>query len=152
MDRDDEPPAEPCSEDGVAGGDGVVRVDEVEATGSAQRERERRRGPGAPAGVRLRAARRDVADVVDLEAVARLHGRLGEQAAELAGGGATGRRNDTVEDEDADLDAGVPRGERLPMCPDPEHGIRGAGIELGDDGYAQRRCTNSVRWDSAAGR
>jgi hypothetical protein len=38
------------------------------------------------------------------------------------------------------------------MRPDAEHGVVAAGIELGNDRYAHRRCTVSVRWDSRTGR
>ncbi len=57
-----------------------------------------------------------------------------------------------MEHEDAHLGSGVPRGDRLAVGPDPEHGVGGAGVELGDDGYAHRRCTATVRCDCAAGR
>ncbi len=79
-------------------------------------------------------------------------GRLAEQGAEPAGGEVGGGGDEAVEDEDADVGAGVADGDRLAVRPDAEHGICGAGVELGDDGYAHRRCTASVRWDSLAGR
>ena len=41
-----------------------------------------------------------------------------------------------MEDEHADVGAGVARGERLAVGPHAEHGVRGARVVLGDDGHA----------------
>jgi hypothetical protein len=79
-------------------------------------------------------------------------GRLGEEGAERGEVEVGGGGDEAVEDEDGDLGAGVAGGDGLAVRPDAEDGICGAGLELGDDGYAHRRCTARVRWESAAGR
>ena len=59
---------------------------------------------------------------------------------------------EAMQDEDDDLDAFVTDRQRLAVCPDAEHRVRLARVELGDYGYPHRRCTASVRWSSRAGR
>jgi hypothetical protein len=44
-----------------------------------------------------------------------------------------------VQDEHAHLGARVARGERLAVRPDPQDGVGGARVVLGDDGDAHQR-------------
>ncbi len=73
------------SEDCVAGGDCVVRVDQVELAGPPERAGERRGGPPAPVGIGGGSGRGDVADVVDGQAVTFFDCRLADKGAEPAG-------------------------------------------------------------------
>ena len=127
----------------VAGRHGVVRMDEVEwerAVKATQGDGEGGGGPGSPRGVGAIAGGRDVGDIADGQAVAGLRARLAQQ---LGGGGSSSARpggegraggHEAVQDEHAHVGAGIARGERLAMRPDPQHGIALAGVELGDDG------------------
>ena len=143
VDGDDERRAQPGAADRIAGRHGVVRVDEVEGEAPAQRaqrDRQRRRGPAPPAAVRRRPRRRDERDVGDLDAVERRARRLGQRAGGRARGGGRPaarvgpRRQRAVQHEHAHVGAGVARGDRLAVRPEPEHRVRRARIELRDDG------------------
>ena len=136
--------------DRIPRGSGIVRVHEIEAT--AHRQRERRRGPCAPGGVRARARWRDERNVGDAKPVElgaqrlvkgrgeRLHVTRAERGL---------RRHRPVQDEDLDVRTRVARGERLAVRPDAERRIRPARVVLGDDrdlhGSARYSPTVAVR-------
>src|ERR1700683_3563614 len=140
---DDDGAVEAVPSGRVAGRHGVVRMDEVEwerAVKATQGDGEGGGGPGSPRGVGAIAGGRDVGDIADGQAVAGLRARLAQQ---LGGGGSSSARpggegraggHEAVQDEHAHVGAGIARGERLAMRPDPQHGIALAGVELGDDG------------------
>ena len=92
VDGDDERRGDPRPPHGLAGGHGVVGVDEVErerAPQPAQRDADRRRRVGAPGPVGARPRRRDERDVLDLQAVELRAPGLAQQ---LACGGRRGAR------------------------------------------------------------
>ena len=123
----------------------IVGVDHVEA--AAQRERQRRRGPRAPRGVRARPRRRDERDVGDLEPVelgAQRLAKRGEQRVRVPRAQRGLGRHGSVQDEHLDVGPGALRRERLPVRPDPERRVRGARVVLGDD----RDLHGSARYSS----
>ncbi len=153
VDGDDERRGDPGAQHRVARGHRVVGVDEVEREAppqAPQRDRERRRRPGAPGPVRPRARGRDEAHVLDLEAVEHRAARLAQEApgrGEKLARRRRERRDRAVEDEHPHVGAGVARGERLAVGPDAEDGVGGAGVVLRDD-RDLHRCTCTVRTSS----
>ncbi len=158
VDGDDHGPVDARPADGVAGGHRVVGVDQLErerAREPAQRERQRGRRPRSPGRVGALARRRDVGDIGDRQPVARLRARLAHELGQRARGAArAGRergpgRDEAVQHEHAHLRAGVARGERLAVGPDPEHRIAAARVELGHDRHPRPpagRSVHQLRW------
>ena len=136
VDGDDERDARLRPSHRVAGGRRVVGVDEIDVH-AAERELQGRRRPRAPLRVGPRARRGQERDVRDLEAVEPRAQRLTQGVEQpLALGERRAARHRAVEDEHADVGAGVTRRERLAVGPHAEHGVRGARVVLGDDGHA----------------
>ncbi len=134
----------------VGGGNGVVRVDELERERVPQAPEgapQRRRRPRAPAPVGAALRRRDVAhvgdgDAVEVEAprVPRERQRRGRAPQPRR----RRRRDDPVQHDDVDVGARRLRRPRLLVRPDAEHRVVGARVELGDD-EGLHRWARSVR-------
>lgn len=130
--------------DGVTGGDRVVGVHDVEReplVEPAQRAAERPSGVAAPRAVAAPPGRAVEADVGDRDPVdlglARLGAHLSQRPQEVPRAGGA-RRDRAVQDQHVDLGPGAAGGERLLVGPDPEHGVVGPGVELGDHADPQR--------------
>ena len=144
--------------DRVAGGHGVVRVDQVERelpAQPAQRPAQHGRGPGSPARVAPRPRRRQVAHVVQRQPVELGPRRLADhrqRAPDVGRADRRQRRHRPVQHEHPHVGPGVARGERLAVRPDATDGVAGAGVVLGDDQrlHVQDRCMTIVRCASSA--
>ena len=125
-------------ERGIAGGHGVVGMDEVEpgvcaVRRATERASQRGRGPRSPGGVAARARGGDVPDVGDRHAVEPGVVRLGQQPPELACRKGTGRWHDAMKHEHAHVRTGVANGACLPVRPHSQNRVVRTGIELSDD-------------------